>query len=121
MACVPDDFQVMVDAVQCRVDAAAMLSTVVAEHSAWMRDIGVLDAGASFAAVTWSDWDLKVCACTGAAAGCDVQHRNMTMPQATTYLEALTHGCACCCLPGSTGDGAQVAPDPGAAVPAPLD
>jgi inhibitor of KinA sporulation pathway (predicted exonuclease) len=63
VAHVPDDFQVTVDPVQCRVDAAPMLSTVVAEHSDWMREIGVLEAGASFAAVTWSDWDLKVCAC----------------------------------------------------------
>ena len=61
--CVPGDFQVTVDAVRCRVDAAPMLSTIVAEHSGWMREIGVLEAGASFAAVTWSDWDLKVCGC----------------------------------------------------------
>ena len=50
---------------QQQVDAAEPLEAVLQQHHVWLQTQGVLDEATTHAAVTWTEWDLKVgCAWT---------------------------------------------------------
>jgi len=48
---------------QQQVDAAEPLDAVLQQHHVWLHTQGVLDEGTTHAAVTWTEWDLKVAMC----------------------------------------------------------